>query len=67
MSTMNLRMAEELSRRLKEQAEEEGVSMNALAAKAIEQYLARNARQTEVTSILAEEMPRWAELMERLK
>jgi predicted transcriptional regulator len=64
---MNLRLHDDLNEALRQQAETEGVSMHAIAIRALEEYLQRSAHQTMVRKTAAEQAAKWRELMERLK
>ncbi|MCC3653661.1 MULTISPECIES: ribbon-helix-helix protein, CopG family [Streptomyces] len=64
---MNLRLRDEQAHALRQRAEEEGVSMHAIALKAIDDYLARTAQQSMVRKTALEQAAKWRELMERLK
>lgn len=64
---MNLRLREEQTEALKQRAEYEGVSMHAIAVRAIDDYLARTAQQAMVRKTAQEQAAKWGELMERLK
>ncbi|KAA8886649.1 CopG family transcriptional regulator [Nocardia colli] len=67
MTTINYRTDDETSNLLRDQAVAEGMSMNALINKAVQEYLARHAHRDRVRALAAGEVTRWAELMERLK
>lgn len=64
---MNLRLDDERSEALKKQAELEGRSMHAIVLRAIDDYLAKNARESLVRETAIKEAAKWHELMERLK
>jgi predicted transcriptional regulator len=64
---MNLRLRDELTEELRSQAEAEGVSMHAIVTRALEDYLARNAKQAMVRQAAMDQAAKWRELMERLK
>lgn len=64
---MNLRLGDEHAEALKKQAELEGRSMHAIVLRAVEDYLARNAREAMVRETAIKEAAKWHELMERLK
>ncbi|WP_194834056.1 CopG family transcriptional regulator [Nocardia sp. XZ_19_369] len=67
MTTINYRTDDETNNLLRDQAAAEGVSMNALINKAVQEYLTRHAHRDRVRELAAGEVTRWAELMERLK
>ncbi|MCF6525837.1 ribbon-helix-helix protein, CopG family [Streptomyces sp. JJ36] len=64
---MNLRLDDRQAEALKHQAELEGRSMHAIVLRAVDEYLARNAREAMVRETAVKEAVKWHELMERLK
>ncbi|WP_225844434.1 CopG family transcriptional regulator [Streptomyces sp. HPF1205] len=64
---MNLRLRDDQTDALKRRAEEEGTSMHAIVLKAVDDYLARTAKQAMVRRTAMEQAAKWRELMERLK
>lgn len=64
---MNLRLNDDQTDALKKQAELEGRSMHAIVLRAVDDYLARNAREAMVRETAVREAAKWHELMERLK
>ena len=63
---MTLRLTDEQSAALRTEAEAEGISMQQLTVRAIEQYLAGRRRREHIDAILDVEMPRYADALERL-
>ncbi|MCZ7414500.1 ribbon-helix-helix protein, CopG family [Streptomyces sp. WMMC897] len=64
---MNLRLDDERAEALKQQAEREGRSMHAIVLRAIDDYLASNARQAMIREMAQGEAAKWREVLERLK
>ncbi|MBN3930287.1 ribbon-helix-helix protein, CopG family [Streptomyces verrucosisporus] len=64
---MNLRLDDDRTEALKKQAELEGRSMHAIVLRAVDDYLARNAREAMIRETAKREAVKWHELMERLK
>ena len=63
---MTLRLSDEQSDALRARADHEGRSMQEVAKSAIEEYLETHARSDLIERILDEELPRYAEAMQRL-
>lgn len=64
---MNVRFDDDQTQALKKQAEREGRSMQAIVLRAVDDYLARNARDAMVRESAIKEAAKWHELLERLK
>lgn len=64
---MNVRFDEDQTEALKKQSELEGRSMHAIVLRAVDDYLARNAREAMVRESALKEAAKWQELLERLK
>ncbi|MDK1473809.1 CopG family transcriptional regulator [Streptomyces sp. 549] len=64
---MNLRLDDDRTEALRTQAEREGRSMHAVVLRAVDDYLAKNARDAMVREVASQEAARWRELMDRLK
>jgi len=64
--TMNLRPDDERAEALRKQAEREGRGMHAVALRAVDDHLARNAREAVVRETAKKEAVKWRELMQRL-
>ncbi|WP_425576303.1 CopG family transcriptional regulator [Streptomyces glaucosporus] len=64
---MNLRLDGERAEALKKQAEPEGRSMHAVVLRAVDDHLARNAREAMVRETAKKEAVKRRELMERLE
>jgi len=64
---MNLRLDDDRAEALKKQAELEGRSMHAVVLRAVDEYLARNAREAMVRETAKREAVKWHELLERLE
>jgi predicted transcriptional regulator len=64
---MNVRFDDDQTHALKAQAEREGRSMQAIVRRAVDDYLARNARDAMVRESAIKEAAKWHELLERLK
>ncbi|GAA1984376.1 CopG family transcriptional regulator [Kitasatospora viridis] len=64
---MNLRLRDDQAEALKQRAEQEGTSMNAIVVKAVDDYLARTAQQALVRETALKQAAKWRELMDRLK
>ncbi|EST21053.1 hypothetical protein N566_27715, partial [Streptomycetaceae bacterium MP113-05] len=64
---MNVRFDDDQTQALKRQAEREGRSMQAIVRRAVDDYLARNAREAMVRESAIKEAAQWHELLERLK
>ncbi|MCT2591265.1 Arc family DNA-binding protein [Streptomyces sp. N2-109] len=63
---MNLRLPEEIQDALKQRAESEGRSMNAVAVRAIERYLADEADRETVRKLGAKYAVKHADLLRKL-
>jgi len=63
---MTLRLTEDETNALRQQAEHEGRSMQEVARQAVRDYVERNSRRELLDRILDQELPRYAEALERL-
>jgi plasmid stability protein len=63
---MTLRLTPDESAALRARAQREGRSMQAVARDAVRQYVADNDRRELLDEVLDEELPRYAEALERL-
>jgi len=63
---MTLRLTEDETNALRQQAEHEGRSMQEVAREAVRDYVERNSRRELLDRILDQELPRYAEALERL-
>jgi hypothetical protein len=63
---MTLRLSDEQTAALREQADAEGVSMQSVALRAVDQYLEKNARRLDIAHVLDVELERYADAIERL-
>ncbi|HEX7739260.1 MAG TPA: CopG family transcriptional regulator [Marmoricola sp.] len=63
---MTLRLSDAQTAALREQAESEGVSMQSVALRAVDQYLEKNARRIDIAHVLDVELDRYADAIERL-
>lgn len=63
---MTLRLSDEETDALREQARREGRSMQALARAAVRDYIDRSSRRELLDEVLDEELPRYAEALRRL-
>jgi predicted transcriptional regulator len=63
---MTLRLTEDETNALRQQAEREGRSMQEVAREAVRDYVERNSRRELLDRILDQELPRYAEALERL-
>ncbi|MCI0386561.1 CopG family transcriptional regulator [Streptomyces sp. CNQ085] len=64
---MNLRLDNDRTEALRRQAGLEGRGMHAIVLRAVDGYLARNAREAMVRETAKREAAKWHELMERLR
>lgn len=64
---MNLRLRDDQTEALKHRAEQEDTSMHAIVLKAIDDYLARTAKQAMVRRTAQEQAAKWRELTDRLR
>jgi predicted transcriptional regulator len=63
---MTLRLTDEERAALRRRAEREGRSMQQVAREAVRDYIERASRQELLDRVLDEELPRYAEALERL-
>ncbi|MCA0337330.1 MAG: hypothetical protein LCH66_10755 [Actinobacteria bacterium] len=63
---MTLRLSEDETRQLRDRAEREGRSMQDVAKSAIRDYIDRADRRESLEEVLATELPRYADALERL-
>jgi len=63
---MTLRLTPDESAALRARAEREGRSMQEVARDAVRQYVERTSRRELLDEVLDEELPRYAEALERL-
>jgi plasmid stability protein len=63
---MTLRLTDEERAALRRRAEREGRSMQEVAREAVRDYIERTSRQELLDQVLDEELPRYAEALERL-
>jgi predicted transcriptional regulator len=63
---MTLRLSEDETRQLRDRAEREGRSMQDVAKSAIRDYIDRADRHESLEEVLATELPRYADALERL-
>ncbi len=63
---MTLRLTEEETEALRKRAEFESRSMQDVAKQAVREYVENHSRQDLLRSVLDEELPRYAEALERL-
>ncbi|MDX6678058.1 MAG: hypothetical protein QOE31_2110 [Solirubrobacteraceae bacterium] len=63
---MTLRLSEDETEALRERARREGRSMQEVARGAVRDYIERTSRRELLDEVLDEELPRYAEALERL-
>lgn len=63
---MTLRLTDEESRALRRRAEQEARSMQEVARQAVREYIEHHSRADLLDAVLDEELPRYAEALERL-
>ena len=63
---MTLRLDEQETEALRQQAENEGRSMQEVARQAVRDYIERTSRRQLLERVLDDELPRYAEALERL-
>lgn len=63
---MTLRLDQHETEALRRRAEHEGRSMQEVARQAVRDYIERTSRQELLDRVLDEELPRYAEALERL-
>jgi predicted transcriptional regulator len=63
---MTLRLDEKESEALRKRAEREGRSMQEVARQAVRDYIERTSKRELLDRVLDEELPRYAEALERL-
>lgn len=63
---MTLRLTDDETNALRQQAEHEGRSMQEVAREAVRDYVERKSRRELLDRILDRELPRYAEALERL-
>lgn len=66
MSTLSLRLDDDLHEALRQRARHEARSVNTLLARAAEEYLARHGENERVHQLGVESVERWANLLRRL-
>jgi predicted transcriptional regulator len=64
--TMTLRLTEDESNALRRRAEQEARSMQDVARQAVREYIENHSRADLLDAVLDEELPRYAEALERL-
>ncbi len=63
---MTLRLNEQETEALRERAEREGRSMQEVARQAVRDYIERTSRRELLDRVLDQDLPRYAEALERL-
>ena len=63
---MTLRLTDEESEALRLRAQREGRSMQEIARQAVREYVDNHSREELLNQVLDEELPRYAEALERL-
>jgi predicted transcriptional regulator len=63
---MTLRLDEQEAEALRKRAEREGRSMQDVARQAVRDYIERTSKRELLDSVLDQELPRYAEALERL-
>jgi len=63
---MTLRLTDDEAEALRRRAQREGRSMQEVAREAVREYIDRASRRELLDRVLAEELPRYAEALERL-
>jgi predicted transcriptional regulator len=63
---MTLRLNEQESEALRKRADREGRSMQDVARQAVRDYIERTSKRELLDSVLDQELPRYAEALERL-
>jgi len=63
---MTLRLDEQEAEALRKRAEREGRSMQDVARQAVRDYIERTSKRELLDSVLDDELPRYAEALERL-
>jgi predicted transcriptional regulator len=63
---MTLRLTDEETEALRRRAQREGRSMQEVAREAVRDYIDRTSRRELVDQVLDDELPRYAEALERL-
>jgi predicted transcriptional regulator len=63
---MTLRLDEQETEALRKRAEREGRSMQEVARQAVRDYVERTSKRELLDSVLDQELPRYAEALERL-
>jgi plasmid stability protein len=66
LMAMTLRLDDDESAALRRRAEHEGRSMQDVARQAVREYIERTSRRELLDQVLDEELPRYAEALERL-
>ncbi len=64
--TMTLRLTDDESKALRSRAELESPSMQEVARQAVREYIENHSRADLLDGVLDEELPRYAEALERL-
>ena len=63
---MTLRLTDEESQALRNRAEQEARSMQEIARQAVREYIENHSRADLLDAVLDDELPRYAEALERL-
>jgi predicted transcriptional regulator len=63
---MTLRLDEQETEALRKRADREGRSMQGVARQAVRDYIERTSKRELLDSVLDQELPRYAEALERL-
>ncbi|KGN37146.1 ribbon-helix-helix protein, CopG family [Knoellia subterranea] len=63
---MTLRLTDQESEALRERARHEGRSMQEVARQAVREYVARQDRRAALDDVLATELPRYKDALDRL-
>lgn len=66
LMAMTLRLDDQETEALRQTAEREGRSMQEVAKQAVREYVERTSRQQLLDQVLDQELPRYAEALERL-
>ncbi|WP_171171069.1 CopG family transcriptional regulator [Streptomyces sp. I05A-00742] len=65
--SMHLRLDDDRTAALRERARQEGISLQAAALRAVDEYLAATDRRARVRRTAREQADIWRDLMDRLK
>jgi predicted transcriptional regulator len=63
---MTLRLSDEETNALRERADHEGRSMQAIAREAVREYIDNRTRRERLNDVLDEQLPRYADALKRL-